>query len=183
MREKCFLHVVQKCFLHAGKMFFTSSTAPTPEAAARPRRRARPSGRTARPTGRTARPAAESKRPAAGRPAGRTSNACGGSYPAIKIKDDGAAAANHAPQSSGGWTGLALARRVSAWPMSRRPACCPCRCPGFCLAPAPALALVPVSALALALALPVPDQGRAGVPGTARSGAGAKRTWAAHFMG
>ena len=101
------------------------------------------------PGGQRQRPAAESKRPAAGRPAGRTSNACGESYPAIKIKDEGSApVAIHAPQSS-----LTSAAGPCCW---RARSCCPCRCPGsgsgsglWPLAPAPALAAEPGSCLGL----------------------------------
>ena len=118
-----------------------------------------------------------------GRPDGLAAERPGG-------RDGNALRANHAPQSRsrtkaqrrwqimhrnqvGGWTGLALARRVSAWPMSRR------------LLPAPALGSGLGSgsclALALALALLVISRAAQGSPTDRHGRVGQGRTWAAHL--
>ena len=70
MREKCFLHVVQKCFLPHRR-------APRRKPLARPGWRARPGGRNGTPCGRERRPAAGTT--ACGRtPCGRDGNALAG---------------------------------------------------------------------------------------------------------
>ena len=171
VREKCFLHYMQTSFLHAGKMFFTASTGTRRKPLARRRRQGHGlAAEEQRPSG-EGMACGQRQRPAAGTPCRANEQRPGGrSCTAIKIKDDGATAANRAPQSScGGWTGKVLARARS---------CCPCRC---CLLPA-AWLLLPAPccwlwSLALALALPVPDQGRAGVPMIA------KRAWGKADMG
>ena len=167
MREKCFLHVVQKCFLHAGKMFFTASSG----ARRKPLRgagRSTPCGRRhaliGRPHG--LRPRANGL--PAGRPAGENGNALRAKI-VPRNQDHGRTAGGGKSCTaikSHGWTVL-LARAGSR-------SCCPCRCCLLLLlrrAPAPALAAEPGSCLGLS-ALPVPIRAARGPRPTGTGGWG-----------